>query len=78
MFKGHLLYYAIVVNNLSSQIFASIFLKYIAIWPISWKRNLNPKQSILLLWITQWKTRLVGGLKHFLFSIIYGITLPID
>ena len=34
--------------------------------------------SILVWCILPLKLRLVGGFKHFLFSIIYGIILPID
>ena len=49
---------------------------YISSWVYIY---INGNTSNLDSWDGQWiHSYLVGGFKHFLFSIIYGITLPID
>ena len=51
------------------------------LWPNEGVSKKNMRELIpfnhcsIFFWINNW---LVGGFKHFLFSIIYGIILPID
>ena len=57
-----------LIDDLASLV-VSITRLYFFIWDNIWDKNIKKPPARLYL---------VGGLEHFLFSIIYGIILPID